>query len=64
MFDTSVAHQLLGESLLLCFRVEYFLVFPWLISFNFCCDLDIWAQGQGLRSLVIGMCFATIWARV
>ena len=59
MFDTSVAHQLLGESLILCFRSGMFL-FPRLISLNFCYDLDIRAQGQGLRSFFIGMCFATI----
>ena len=55
MFDTSFAHQLIGESLLLCFRGGMFL-FPRLISFNICYDLDIWAQGQGLRSFFTGMC--------
>ena len=59
IFDASVAHQLLGESLLLCFRGGMFL-FPRLISLHFCYDLDIWAQGQGLRSFFIGMCFVTI----
>ena len=62
MFDTSLAHKLLRESRSFVLGVACFLSSR-LISFNFSCDLDIWAQGQhgqGLRSFFIGICFATI----
>ena len=39
-------------------------LFPRLLSFAFCYDLDLWAEGQALRSFFIGTIFAIILSRV
>ena len=61
--DISVAHQLMGESLLNFFTGGMFL-FPALLSFAFCYDLDLWAEGQALSLFFIGTSFAIILSRV
>ena len=35
-------------------------LFPRLLSFDFSYDLDLWAEGQALRSFFIGTSFAII----
>ena len=39
-------------------------LFPRLLSFAFSYDLDLWAEGQALRSFFIGTSFAIILASV
>ena len=36
------------------------ILFPRLLSFDFSYDLDLWAEGQALRSFFIGTSFAII----
>ena len=51
------------ESLLNLFRGGMFL-FLGLLSFAFCYDLDLWAEGQALGPFFIGTSFAIILSRV
>ena len=39
-------------------------LFPRLLSFDFSYDLDLWAEGQALRSFFIGTSFAIILSSV
>ena len=34
------------------------------LSFDFCYDLDLWAQGQALRAIFVVICFSTILSKV
>ena len=36
---------------------------PRLLSFTFCCDLDLWAEGEALRTFFIGTSFAIIFGK-
>ena len=39
-------------------------LFPRLLSFALCYALDLWAEGQALKSFLIGTSFAIILSRV
>ena len=61
--SVSVSHQLLMAPCPNLFWVACFL-FLGSLSFDFCYDLDIWAQGQAVRALFVLNCFSTILSKV
>ena len=61
-FSVTASHQLLRDLLFIFFWMACFL-FPRSLSFDFCYDLDIWAQGQALIVFFVIMSFFTILSR-
>ena len=39
-------------------------LFPRSLSFDFCYELDIWAQGQALKAFFVVICFSAVLSKV